>query len=175
MIRAPAQVWCHAFRAVFFFLQFLAERIDLFCFTTWLREQHSHIVWMVPCQVNRYFMIQYITRQNHINLTPTETSLTSADLLGVRILQNLHPAVFVGMYKIIMHTLVLICTCSDQFIPLYLSWNHWYTCICKPMNSSEVSRIAGLCTDLHQHDQTFLENPQNRPNPPIHWHQVQYY
>ena len=80
-----------------FFLQFLAKRVDLFFFTTWLCEQHSHIVWMVPCQVNRFFIIQYITRQNHINLTPTKTSLTSADLLGVRILYNLHPAVFVDI------------------------------------------------------------------------------
>ena len=48
---------------------------------------------MVPCQVNRCFIIQYITRQNHIYPTPTK----NLDLLGVQILQKLHPAVFVGM------------------------------------------------------------------------------
>ena len=49
---------------------------------------------MVPCQVNRCFIIQYISRQNHM-IYPTPTK--NLDLLGVQILQKLHPAVFVGM------------------------------------------------------------------------------
>ena len=54
-----------------FSCSFLPKEFICFVFTTWLCEQHSHIVWMVPCQVNRCFIIQYITRQNHIYPTPT--------------------------------------------------------------------------------------------------------
>ena len=74
-----------------FFLHFLAERVDLFCFYYVAMWATFAIVWMVPCQVSRYFIIQYITRQNHIYPTPTK----NLDLLGVQILQKLHPAVFV--------------------------------------------------------------------------------
>ena len=95
MILAPARLWCHTFRAVFSCSFFPTEFIS-FIFTTWLCEQHSHIVCMVPCQVNRCFIIQYITRQNHIYMIyPTPTK--NLDLLGVQILQKLHLAVFVGM------------------------------------------------------------------------------
>ena len=59
MILAPARLWRHTFRAVFS-CSFLPKEFICFVFTTWLCEQHSHIVWMVPCQVNRCFIIQYI-------------------------------------------------------------------------------------------------------------------
>ena len=61
MILAPARLWRHTFRSVFS-CSFLPKEFICFVFTTWLHvcEQHSHIVWMVPCQVNRCFIIQYI-------------------------------------------------------------------------------------------------------------------
>ena len=59
MILAPARLWRHTFRAVFS-RSFLPKEFICFVFTTWLCEQHLHIVWMVPCQVNRCFIIQYI-------------------------------------------------------------------------------------------------------------------
>ena len=107
---------------------------------------------MVPCHVNRCFIIQYITRQNHIY--PTQTK--NLDLLGVQILQKLHPAVFVGM------CMQYACPAVNLYLvrPVYPS-NHEITDIYASLNSSEVSRIAAFCTDLRK---TFLENPQNRPN-----------
>ena len=97
MILAPARLWRQTFRAVFS-CSFLPKEFICFVFTTWLCEQHSHIVWMVPCQVNLCFIIQYITRQNHIYswgiFTISETFSKSGDhhLIG----------------RIIMHYLCLI-------------------------------------------------------------------
>ena len=59
MILAPARLWRHTFRTVFS-CSFLPKEFICFVYTTWLCEKHSHIVWMVPCQVNRCFIIQYI-------------------------------------------------------------------------------------------------------------------
>ena len=59
MILAPAWLWRHTFRVVFS-CSFLSKEFICFVNTTWLCEQHSHIVWMVPCQVNSCFIIQYI-------------------------------------------------------------------------------------------------------------------
>ena len=162
MILAPARLWRHTFRAVFSCI-FLPKEFIYFVFTTWLCEQHSHIVWMVPCQVNRCFIIQYITRQNQIYPTPTK----NLDLLGVQILQKLHPAVFVGMSMQYAYPVVNL----HLLRPVYPSYRE-PTDIYASLNSSEVSRIARFCTDLCK---TFLENPKNRPKPPIFCHQVQYY
>ena len=94
MILAPARLWRHTFRAVFS-CSFLPKEFISFVFTTWLCEQHSHIVWMVPCQVNRCFIIQYITRPNHIYMIyPTPTK--NLDLLGVQILQKTAPGCIFG-------------------------------------------------------------------------------
>ena len=154
MILAPARLWRHTFHAVFS-CSFLPKEFICFVFTTWLCEKHSHIVWMVPCQVNHCFIIQYITRQNHIYPTPTK----NLDLLGVQMLQKLHLAVFVGMRMqysypgVNLHLLRLVYSSYRETTDIYAS-----------LKSSEVSSIAGFCTDLRK---TFLENPQNRPNLPI--------
>ena len=102
---------------------------------------------MVPCQVNRCFIIQYITRQNHIYPTPTK----NLDLLGVHILQKLHPAVFVGMCMEYAYPGVNL----HLLRPVYPSYRET-TDIYASLNSSEVSRIAGYCTDLRK---IFLETP----------------
>ena len=104
---------------------------------------------MVPCQVNRCFIIQYITRQNHIY--PTQTK--NLDLLGVQFCKKkkLHPAVFVGMSMQYAYPGVNL----HLLRPVYPSYRET-TDIYASLNSSEVSRIAGFCTDLRK---TFLENP----------------
>ena len=87
MILAPARHWRHTFRAVFS-CSFLPKEFICFVFTTWLCEQHSHIVWMVPCQVNRCFIIQYITRQNHIYCTYTQHQLKTLIYLVSKFCKN---------------------------------------------------------------------------------------
>ena len=85
----------------------------------------------------------------------------------MQILLKLHPAVYVGMCMqyaypgVNLHLLRPVNPPYRETTEIYAS-----------LNSSEVSRIAGFCTDLRK---TFLENPKNLPKPPIFCHQVQYY
>ena len=79
MILAPARLWRHTFRAVFS-CSVLPKEFISFVFTTWLCEQHSHIVWMVPCQVNRCFIIQHI-RFNIMNNTITELVVSMSNCI----------------------------------------------------------------------------------------------
>ena len=138
MILAPARLWRHTFCAVFSCI-FLPKEFICFVFTTWLCEQHSHIVWMVPCQVNRCFIIQYITRQNHIYPTPTK----NLDLFGVQILQKLHPAVFVGMCMQYAYPGVNLHLLRPVY-PSYRETTDIYNVYDASLNSSELSRIAGF-------------------------------
>ena len=151
MILAPARQWRHTFRAVFSCI-FLPKEFICFVFTTWLCEQHSHIVWMVPCQVNRCFIIQYITRQNHIYPTPTK----NLDLLGVQILQKLHPAVFVGICMQYAYPGVNL----HLLRPVYPSYRET-TDIYASLNSSELSRIAGF---VRIYVKLFWKTPRTAPN-----------
>ena len=71
-------------------------------------------------------------------------------------MQKLPPAVFVGMCMQYAYPGVNL----HLLRPVYPSYRET-TDIYASLNSSEVSRIAGFCTDLRK---TFLENPKNRPN-----------